>query len=161
AIRTRSYAIATLFGLLAVVYNPLFAVFRFSGDWERVLVMATATPFIVSLGWRKSSVVSTSAIAALLMLGALPAIAAPADLSKYRSFHLGADLAAISVQLGQSPTTAKLIASRPALIQELEWSPQPLGPSPEPEAVRNVVFGFYEGRLFQITANYDRYQTEG
>ena len=61
AIRTRSYAIAALFGALAVVYNPVTPVFTFSGDWERALVMATATPFIVSLGWRNSRAVSRAA----------------------------------------------------------------------------------------------------
>ena len=56
---------------------------------------------------------------------------------------------------------AKVIHRRPALIQELEWRPQPLGRSSQREAVQDVVFSFYDGKLFRIVVDYDRYETEG
>ena len=54
----------------------------------------------------------------------------------------------------------KVVHTRPALIQELQWRPGYLATT-EPDTVRDVVFTFYEGRLFQISATYDRNATEG
>ena len=54
-----------------------------------------------------------------------------------------------------------MIHRRPALIQELAWRPQPLGASSQTEPAKEVVFSFYNGELFQIAINYDRYETEG
>jgi hypothetical protein len=83
------------------------------------------------------------------------------DLSRYRSFQLGTDLPAVAKQVGASPTQAKAIHTSPALIQELEWRPQPLGLSSKTDPVQDVVFSFYNGTLFRIAINYDRYETEG
>jgi len=54
-----------------------------------------------------------------------------------------------------------VVHRRPVLIQELEWRPQPLGPSTQAEAVSEVVFSFYNGELYRLVVNYDRYKTEG
>jgi hypothetical protein len=45
------YTFAALFGALAFLYNPLFPIFSFSGDWPRALVIASSVPFIASLAW--------------------------------------------------------------------------------------------------------------
>ena len=100
-------------------------------------------------------------LGSLLVLGAMSATAWAADLSKYRNFELGTDLPTVAEQAGVSPSEAKVIHSRPALIQELRWRPQPLGPSSQKESVQEVVFSFYGGRLYRIAINYDRYETEG
>ena len=84
-----------------------------------------------------------------------------ADLSKYRNFQLGTGLPAVAKQVGASPSQAKAIHRRPALIQELEWRPQPLGPSAQAESANEVVFSFYDGELFRISITYDRYEIEG
>jgi len=110
--------------------------------------------------WRRSRVAARAALTAMFALGAVSA-ATTADLSKYRNFQLGTDLAVVASQAGMSPARAKPITARPASIQELEWSPQPLGASAQTEAVKTVLFSFYNGQLFQITVDYDRYQTEG
>ena len=102
-----------------------------------------------------------STLAAFLMLGAMSAAGLAGDLSKYRNFDLGTDLATVAKQVAADPSQAKMIHSRPALIQELEWRPQPLGASSQTEPVQNVLFSFYDGELFRITVDYDRYQTEG
>jgi hypothetical protein len=83
------------------------------------------------------------------------------DLSKYRNFQLGTDLSTVAKQAGANPSEAKVTHRRPALIQELEWRPQPLGSSSQAEPAKEVVFCFYEGELFRIIVNYDRYETEG
>ena len=83
------------------------------------------------------------------------------DFSRYRSFRLGTDLATIAGQARMDPSQAKVVHRRPALIQELKWRPQPLGPSIQAEAVSEVVFSFYNGELYRLVVNYDRYKTEG
>jgi hypothetical protein len=102
-----------------------------------------------------------STLAAVLMLGAMSAAALAGDLSRYRNFELGSDLATVAKQAAVDALQAKVIHSRPALIQDLEWRPQPLGASSQTESVQEVVFSFYGGELFRIKVDYDRYQTEG
>jgi hypothetical protein len=60
AFHTRHYPFATVFGALALLYNPVVPVFRFSGEWQSVFVMASAVPFIVSLTWRNAKLVSNA-----------------------------------------------------------------------------------------------------
>jgi hypothetical protein len=57
ALHTRHYAFAAVFGALALLYNPVAPVFRFSGEWQSIFVMASAVPFIASLTWRKAKLV--------------------------------------------------------------------------------------------------------
>lgn len=99
------------------------------------------------------------AVASYLASGAIPALGA--DLSRYRDFQFGAGLAGISRQTGSNSTHVKLLHSRPSLIQELEWRPQPLGSSTRTESVQDVTFSFVDGKLFRIVVNYDRYETAG
>ncbi len=106
----------------------------------------------------KFCLISSSALV-LFTASSLTAVAE--DLSKYREFQFGADLPTVAKLTGASPSQAKLIHSRPALIQELEWRPQSLGPSPKAESAEGVVFSFYNGTLFRIAVKYDRYATEG
>ncbi len=49
AFQTRHYAVAAVFGALALLYNPVVPVFSFSGDWQRAMVAASAIPFVASL----------------------------------------------------------------------------------------------------------------
>ena len=58
------------------------------------------------------------------------------DLSKYRGFQFGADLAAVARQAGVDPSQVKVIHSRPALIQELEWHPRSPGVSSMSESAK-------------------------
>jgi hypothetical protein len=104
---------------------------------------------------------SRSALTAFLAFGITSAAIAAGDLSKYRNFQLGTDLSTVAREAGVNPSQAKVIYRRPALIQELEWRLQPLGFSSQTEPAKEAVFSFYNGELFQIVINYDRYQTEG
>jgi hypothetical protein len=50
-------AFATVFGALALLYNPVAPVFSFSRQWQSAFVMASAVPFIASLTWRNAKLV--------------------------------------------------------------------------------------------------------
>jgi len=110
---------------------------------------------------RLAAGVSGSAFALVLLVGEMSAATLPVDLSRYRDFHFGMNLPAVAKQTGVSLSEAKVIHSRPALIQELAWRPQSLGWSSRTEPVQEVVFSFYNGELFQIAVTYDRNETEG
>jgi hypothetical protein len=90
----------------------------------------------------------------------VPSIAAP-DLSRYREFQFGMDLAAVAKLVDMNPSEAKVIHQRPAVIQELEWQPQLSRTSSQADPVKGMFFSFYNGELFRIVVNYDRYKTEG
>jgi len=83
------------------------------------------------------------------------------DLSRYREFQFGMNLPAIASQVGLEPSEAKVIHRRPALIQELNWQPQISLPSSQADPVRTIFFSFYNGELFRIVVNYNRYKTQG
>ena len=104
---------------------------------------------------------SRSALLSFLAIGVLSTAAFAGDLSSWRNFQFGAGLDTVATQTGASLSDAKVIHRRPALIQELEWRPQPLGPSTTAEAVQDVVFTFYNGELFRIVVTYNAYATEG
>lgn len=106
-------------------------------------------------------IISKSALTSFLLFGVMSAATLAGDLSKYRNFQLGTDLSTVAKQAGADPSRAKVIQRRPALIQELAWRPQPLGSSSQTEPAKEVVFSFYDGELFRIVINYDRYETEG
>jgi hypothetical protein len=72
------------------------------------------------------------------------------------------DLAAVVKLVDMRPSKAKVIHQRPAVIQELTWQPRlSLSSSPQADPVRAIHFSFYNGELFRIVVNYDRYKTEG
>ena len=48
----RHYAVLTVSGALALLYNPLAPVFELSGGWPRAVFVAGAVPFLASLIWR-------------------------------------------------------------------------------------------------------------
>jgi len=48
-IHNRQYTIAARFAALAILYNPVAPLFTLAGNWQRVLVLVSAVPFIASL----------------------------------------------------------------------------------------------------------------
>ena len=52
AFNKRQYALGAVFGVLAVLYNPVAPAFNLSGNWQRALVVASAIPFVISLASR-------------------------------------------------------------------------------------------------------------
>lgn len=100
---------------------------------------------------------------ALVAFGLLPGSARlqAEDLSSYRSFRIGANLAAVAALAHLDPTKAQLLYERPALIQQLTWWPDSFAVSSQTEAVKFVVLSFYNGELFRIFVIYDRTRTQG
>lgn len=108
-----------------------------------------------------SLIVSKLTLTSLFVCGMISAASVAGDLSKYRGFQFGTDLPTVTKQVGASVSQAKVIHSRPALIQELKWRPQSLGPSTQKESANEVVFSFYNGELYRIAISYDRYEIQG
>ncbi len=102
-----------------------------------------------------------SALVSFAVSGVMSAATVTGDLSRYHNFRFGADLSTVAKQAGGDASQAKVIHSRPALIQELEWRPQPFAPSSQTESAKDVVLSFYNGELYQVLVNYDRHDTEG
>ncbi len=109
---------------------------------------------------KTAGTVLRSSATSLLLFGITSGAAWAEDLSKYRDFQLGTDLAAVVKQTGTNPSQIKVIDGRPALVQEIDWRPRLLGSS-NMDSVQEVVFTFFNGALFRIAVQYDRYKTEG
>lgn len=128
--------------------------------------------------WRKSSQRSILSIAIpkgrreMTMFGPLviallcaalgtPVIRA-ADFSSYRGIQFGMDLSSAAEQAGTSPTEAKTIHERPAVIQEMDYRTGSLSATlRDADPVRDVALWFFNGELFRIVVTYDRFKTEG
>jgi hypothetical protein len=54
ALHAKNYAFAAVFGIVALLYNPVVPAFTFSGDWQRAVVVASGLPFVASLVWRST-----------------------------------------------------------------------------------------------------------
>jgi hypothetical protein len=104
---------------------------------------------------------SKRALAGLLAMGVLTISSWAGDLSAYRNFRFGSDVATVAKLAFEDPADAEVIQTRPARIEVLAWRPQSLGGPVGHEAVKDVVFTFYEGELYRIAVNYDRYETAG
>jgi len=86
------------------------------------------------------------------------------DRSRYRDFRLGKDLSSISALSGVAASQATTIHRRPALMQELQWQRPYSSSSATPaqtEAVRQIVFSFYNDQLSKMVVDYDYDRTAG
>ena len=106
----------------------------------------------------RTRVVVTSVVWALLLA---PLIQAQ-DLSVYRDFQFGMNLAEVAKRAQVRPSEVKVVHERPAVIQELEWRPQrAYVSSKETDPVKEVLFSFYNGELFRVLVSYDQERTRG
>ena len=82
---------------------------------------------------------------------------------RYREFQLGSDLASVAKLTGSASSGARIIHSRPAVMQDLEWRPRYYsgGASPLTDPVDLMLFRFYDDKLFMVVVDYDRRRTEG
>jgi hypothetical protein len=83
------------------------------------------------------------------------------DLASYRDFQFGMSLVSVAKQTGMEPSEAKMLHQRPALIQELWWTGPSGRSSFQTDPVRDIIFGFYNDKLFKIVITYDQRKTEG
>jgi hypothetical protein len=82
---------------------------------------------------------------------------------RYREFLMGSNLASVIKITGASPSSAKIIHARPAIMQDLEWRPRYYsgGAAPLTDPVDVMLFKFYDDQLFMVVSDYDRRRTEG
>jgi len=84
------------------------------------------------------------------------------DLSKYRHFTLGMSLTKVLERTEQRVADVKVVHSRPALVQEINWWPPSVpGASFQSDTVEQILFSFYNGELFKISVAYNQTSTEG
>jgi hypothetical protein len=84
------------------------------------------------------------------------------DLSKYRGFSLGTNLATVLKQTDQKLADATVTHPGPALFQELTWWPPNIpGPAYRTDSVEQILFSFYDGALYKMSVTYDQSSTEG
>src|SRR6185295_10983791 len=86
------------------------------------------------------------------------------NLSRYRTFDLGSNLAAVSTATGVPPSEAKTVHQRPAVLQDLEWRPSRWAAgvnAPSNDPVERIFFSFYNDQLFRIVVDYSHDRTEG
>ncbi len=87
-----------------------------------------------------------------------------ADLSVYRGLRFGMSLAAAAKQAGTNANDVRLVHQRPALIQEIDWRPHPPVVLSDPfrtDTVQQAQLSFFNGELYRIVVDYDRYRIEG
>ena len=111
---------------------------------------------LARINWKRYSRVSLVPILGA-MLGT--SLLHAGDLSSYRGFQFGMNLATAANHAGIKPSEAILVHQRPAMIQELDWRPD--RSSLQAEAVKRGSLYFYNGELFRMVITYDRYKIEG
>ena len=102
----------------------------------------------------------------VLLSSSVAALLPGADLASYRNFRLDTQVADVAKQANVPVSDAKLVSSRPARIEEIDWH---ASWNPPPDAQSNassnpfseVLFRFYNGKLFEMTVTYDRNRTRG
>lgn len=85
------------------------------------------------------------------------------DFSSYREFTLGSSVAAVTSVTRIADRDLKTVHSRPALLQEITWQPRYMTglPVADRASINEMVFGFVDDRLFQMTVSYERSRTAG
>ena len=75
---------------------------------------------------------------------------------------LGSSLAVVAETSGTAATEARTLHERPAKIQELKWrAPYPAFDAVDADPVRDILFTFADGALYQIVVTYERSRVEG
>jgi len=85
------------------------------------------------------------------------------DLSVYRDFSFGMNLASVAAQTTTNPSDLQRVHQRPAVIDELVWRPraEAAAPAGHVDPVEEIVFSFYDDALFRVVITYGRRQVEG
>src|SRR5580765_8182516 len=103
-------------------------------------------------------------VAVVCGIAALGSTVSAQDLSRYRNFEAGSSLATVAATASVAASEAKTLYRRPAVIQDLEWRPSHwtgASSAPSNDPVEQVVFSFYDDRLFRVVVDYGREQTQG
>jgi CRP-like cAMP-binding protein len=81
----------------------------------------------------------------------------------YREFTLGSSVASVTSVTRITERDLKTVHSRPALVQEVTWQPRYMTgpPAADLASINEMVFGFVDDQLFQMTVSYERNRTTG
>lgn len=95
------------------------------------------------------------------LIAAAPMLRAQ-DLSKYRGFSLGANLATVLKLTDQKLSDVNQTQGVSPVFQELTWwPPSILAASYRSDSIEQIIFSFYNGELYKISVTYDQNSTEG
>ena len=85
-----------------------------------------------------------------------------AEFARYREFELGASVATVTA-VTQNASRVKIVHSRPALLQQLEWRPRYMAGAPQAnrDSIGELVFSFVDDQLFQMSIAYAQDRTSG
>jgi hypothetical protein len=86
------------------------------------------------------------------------------ELSHYRNFALGSNVASVSTLADGGSSAVKTIHQRPALLQDLEWRPSrwaTASTAASTDPVEQILFSFYDDQLFRVVVDYSHQRTEG
>jgi hypothetical protein len=85
------------------------------------------------------------------------------DLSKYRGFTLGANLATVLKLTDLRLSDVNQTQGASLMFQELTWWPPsvPREATYRSDSVEQILFSFYNGELYKISVTYDQNSTEG
>ena len=83
-----------------------------------------------------------------------------ADFSTYRGMQFGMSLSSAATLAGTSPTEARTVHHRPALIQEMDYRLLSAALT-QADPIRAAECWFFNGELFRIVVPYDRFKIEG
>jgi hypothetical protein len=84
------------------------------------------------------------------------------DLSKYREFSLGTNLANVLKRTDEKLSDVNTTHSAPTLFQEFTWWPPSLpGTSYRSDSVEQVLFSFFNGEMYKVSVRYDQSFNEG
>jgi hypothetical protein len=84
------------------------------------------------------------------------------ELSKYRTFSLGASVESVLKQTSMKTADLKALIEQPVLIQELTWWPPAMpGVAHKSDTAQQILFSFFNGELYKISVTYDRRAIEG
>jgi len=112
-------------------------------------------------GDMKIKAIGVLALSLTPSLFAAPIIKAQ-DLSKYREFSLGTNLADVLKRTDKKLSDVNTTHGAPTLFQEFTWWPPRLpGTSYRSDSVEQVLFSFFNGELYKVSVRYDQISTEG
>jgi hypothetical protein len=86
------------------------------------------------------------------------------DLSQYRTFALGSNVASVSKLADGGSSAVTTTHQRPALLQDLEWRPSHWtsgSTEDSTDPVEQMLFSFYNDQLFRIIVDYAQQRTGG
>ena len=76
------------------------------------------------------------------------------DFSSYRGMQFGMNLSTAAKQAGTSPTEARTVHPRPAVIQEIDWQPRPpvLADPVKADPVKDGLLCFFTESCFVLSS---------